>query len=139
MSKLKWVVVFLLCPFALPHIAYGQGRELLKIGKQASVLVEIVEKNGMSTATAFCIHPSGVFVTNEHVARHVSKGKTVRLIVDAGLEKERMVEALVVTVDSKSDLAILKVTSEEVFQTLKLGSNEDSFETMIVTAFGYPF
>ena len=118
--------------------SFGQGRALILAGKQASVLVELPEHKG--TATAFCIHASGLFVTNNHVINKLPSGKSLQLVADAGLATERVVEAKVVRIDTKNDLALLKVDSAtEVFPTLPLGGNSDSFETMSVSVFGYPF
>ena len=120
-----------------PASVLGQGRELIAVGKKASVLVEIPDIEAY--ATAFCVHPSGLFVTNDHVAQGVAKGKSLRLVIDASLGTERVVEAKLVRVDSKNDLAIFKATSGGDYPTLKLANNASSFETMAVTAFGYPF
>jgi hypothetical protein len=41
--------------------------EIAKIGKAATALVEIQGRRAYGSA--FCIHPSGLFITNDHVAQ----------------------------------------------------------------------
>src|SRR4051812_50072000 len=46
--------------------------EVVKRGKAATAFVEVPA--GRSSGTAFCVYPSGLFVTNEHVVRAAGAG-----------------------------------------------------------------
>ncbi len=56
--------------------------DIARIGKAATALVEVKAPHGFGSA--FCIHPSGLFLTNAHV----TKGD-VTLILNPSLKTER--------------------------------------------------
>ncbi len=111
--------------------------EIAKQGKSATAYVEV---NNRGSGTAFCIHPSGLFVTNEHVVRLAGK-EDVTLVLDPAQKTERIFRAKVIRADRKVDLALLHVEGAEVgtkFPMLSLGSVDGITELMDVVAFGYP-
>ena len=101
-------------------------------GKAATALVEAGDGSG----SAFCIAPSGYFVTNEHV---VSGETSVKLVLRPGEKGQRVVTARVVRADKDTDLALLKEDDPQPTTALPLGSSEVLRETMSVTTFGFPF
>ncbi len=120
--------------------------KISKIGKPGTALVEVKPRN--SYGSAFCIHPSGLFITNEHVvhpdgtfAPNVPLPRVeITLILNPGLKKEKAYPARVVRFDKELDLALLRVESaKEDFPTLSLGLDENLEEQMDVVAFGFPF
>ena len=117
--------------------ANSQDRELLTVGKQATALVVIPAER--KTATAFCIHPSGIFVTNNHVVEKVREGYAIRIVVDPSLESEKSYEATLLRIDPENDLALLKTKSGVNFASLTIANNPELIETMPVIAFGFPF
>jgi S1-C subfamily serine protease len=76
--------------------------EIARIGKAATALVEVKARHGFGSA--FCIHSSGLFLTNSHVA----KGD-VTLILNPSLKTERAYPAKVIRSDNELDLALLRI------------------------------
>lgn len=109
---------------------------IAKLGKAATALVEV--KEARAYGTAFCIHSSGLFLTNEHVIRPAEKD-ALTLILNAGLKNQRILQAKVVRSDKELDLALLRVEDAKDLPTLSLGSNENLTELMEVVALGFPF
>jgi choice-of-anchor C domain-containing protein len=103
-----------------------------KIGKAATALVEIKAKNGY--ASAFCVHHSGLFVTNAHVAE-----KDVFLVLDPGGKNEKRQPARMLRSDKDLDLALLQVEGVDGLPTIALGSDEKLEDLMEVIGFGFPF
>src|ERR1700677_4193001 len=108
--------------------------EIGKLGKAATAFVEAPNKG---TGTAFCVHPSGLFITNEHVIRGAEKAE-ITLVLDSGLENQRILRARVVRVDKEHDLALLRAEGAENLPSLSLGSVDGIAELMDVVAFGFP-
>ena len=87
--------------------------------------------------TAFCVHPTGLFITNNHLLDS-DRDKPVKMVFDPGLESEREVKARWVRSDEKVDLALLRVEESDGFRALPLGSVDDLQEMMEVVVFGFP-
>jgi hypothetical protein len=118
--------------------------EISKIGKPGTALVQV--EGG--TGSAFCVHPSGWFVTNEHVVTRwvpwqggtpSKEGRQIRLILNAGEKTQRMLDAVLVRSSKDPDLALLRVSGEEKLAALPLGTTDGLAELMEVVAFGFPF
>lgn len=103
----------------------------------ASALVELEDRK--TTATAFCLHKSGIFVTNHHVVKSVKPDGSIRLVLNVATPEEKSVRANVVRVDIENDLAILRTTEPGAFVSLTPGNTDDAFETMQTITFGFPF
>ena len=106
--------------------------ELVKRCKSATGLVITRSAEG----TAFCIHDSGFFLTNEHVIRGAD---TVRLVLRPAAKDEEIVSARVVRADKDLDLALLKVDELADFTPLPLGTTDGLRELTEVIAAGFPF
>jgi hypothetical protein len=106
---------------------------IAKRAKASTALVEIKPTYG----TGFCVHSSGLFVTNEHVARQ--NAEAINVVLDAGLPTQKILKAKVLRRDKALDLALLKVESEDKFEALELGSDKDLNELADVIACGFPF
>ena len=74
----------------------------------------------------------GLILTNAHV---IQKTGTIKVV----LEDEREFEAQIVGADPDSDLAVLKIDSEQVLPAIKMGSSEDLMIGETVIAIGNPF
>ena len=74
----------------------------------------------------------GLILTNAHV---IQKTGTIKVV----LEDEREVEAQIVGADPDSDLAVLKIDSEQGLPAIKMGSSEDLLIGETVIAIGNPF
>jgi serine protease Do len=81
--------------------------------------------------SGFFISPDGYVVTNNHV---VDKGKTVQVTTDDG----RTLDAKVVGVDPKTDIALLKVTEEGTYPYVRLAASAPRVGDWVV-AIGNPF
>ena len=110
--------------------------QLARLGKAATALVECDIPRGKKHGSAFCIHSSGLFVTNAHVVRDAS---AVRLVLNPSLKTQRIAKAVVVRVDAASDLALLRADGLKGLKPLALGSTEGIEELMDVIACGFPF
>jgi hypothetical protein len=127
--------------------------QLRKFGLDATVLVETKRGNNIGPfaqrggGSAFCIHPSGLFLTNEHVVHPSSnmpfeqRGvlKEVTLIVNPGDKTEKSFPARVIRTDPQLDLALLRIEGAKDLSALTLGSDDQLEELMTVVAFGFPF
>jgi len=107
--------------------------EIAKRGKAATAYVETSSGSG----TAFCVHPSGLFVTNEHVIRG-AEGAEVTLVLNPALDTQRVLKAKVVRTDKATDLALLRAEGVKELPSLPLGSVEGVTELADVIAFGFP-
>ena len=107
-----------------------------RLGKAATALVECDLRGGKGHGSAFCIHPSGLFVTNEHV---VAGSTAVRLVLDPSLKTQKVVKARVVRIDRENDLALLRAEGVEALPVLALGDGGGLEELEEVVACGFPF
>jgi S1-C subfamily serine protease len=70
-----WMALLALMLMPLSLRGGDVNKAIVAAGKKATVLVEIYDgKTLKGWATAFCIDKSGVFVTNDHVAKSGTKG-----------------------------------------------------------------
>ena len=74
----------------------------------------------------------GVVITNHHVIQGADE-------VKIALSDGREFEADIILIDKKSDLAVLKVETEEEFPTVPIGNSEDLEVGDLVLAVGNPF
>ncbi len=107
--------------------------EIAKRGKAATAFVEVPKRG---TGTAFCVHPSGLFVTNEHVVRG-TEGE-ITLVLNPSLSTQKVFKAKVVRTDKDSDLALLRVEGGKDLPSLALGDADGISELADVVAFGFP-
>ncbi len=113
-------------------------------GKRSTAL--ILNEALQGSGSAFCIHPSGVFVTNAHVLRGIPANGTVKLFLNCGEKDEKDYVARILragTFDGTpgNDLALLQIENagSTKFASLDLGDADALIETAVLTAFGYPF
>jgi Trypsin-like peptidase domain len=126
-------IVLLLC--SPPARADGLSKaEVAKLGKAATAFVEVKPIN--ASGSAFCVHPSGLFITNHHV---VADGKEFNLVLNAGQKDQRVLKAKVLRSDPKLDLALMSVEGEKDLPALPLGSDEKLSELTDLVACGFPF
>jgi S1-C subfamily serine protease len=131
-------------------------------GKAATALVEMNVGLLRVEGSAFCIHPSGLFVTNEHVVQRAGTfgfnpgfrppgmvpnrplapprpQESITIVLNPGQKGEHSYRARVVRSDKDADLALLRVEGTKDLPVLALGSDENLEEAMEVVAFGFPF
>ena len=108
--------------------------KVAELGKAATAMVEVPRFHG----TAFCISPSGIFVTNSHVMEGALQSEC-SLVLNPALKSERKLKGKLLRLDKPHDLAILRVEGETKLPALKLGSLDSLTETSEIIAFGFPF
>lgn len=131
---LRPVIVLCVLLTVTRQVSAQTAPETVSRGKQATALV-VAEARRVS-GTAFCVDPSGYFVTNAHVAGKA--GDIIKLVLLSGEEGETVVSGRVVRVDEATDLALLQCNIETKLTALEIGTDESLFETQEVTVFGYP-
>src|SRR5665213_2506411 len=109
--------------------------EIAKQGKAATAFVEISSKGG--SGTAFCVHPSGLFVTNEHVVR-TAGDDFITLVLNPSLDTQKILKAKVVRIDKTADLALLRAADAADLPSLHLGAVDAVAELAEVVVCGFP-
>ena len=132
---LRSLLILGLLALALP-VAAQEKLTKVEIGKRGKAATAFVEVPGVSTGTAFCIHPSGLFITNEHVV-HGAKDEVI-LVLNPSLDGQRVLKAKVVRTDKVLDLALLRVEGEKDLPSLPLGSIKGVAELSEVEPAGSP-
>jgi hypothetical protein len=107
---------------------------IARTGKTATALVQ--GKTQGKQGSAFCIHPSGIFLTNEHV---VSQESAFTLFLNGGTKTVKVLSAKVLRSDKELDLALLQAEDAKDLPTLPLAKENNLSETDEVIAFGFPF
>lgn len=124
----------------------GRAR-LARLGKAATVLVEVGGSRSQVYGSAFCVHASGLFLTNDHVVHpretfplmQQEDVGPIRLVIDPGQNSEKVYPARIIRSDSDLDLALVRVEGEHHFATLSLGDDDGLQELADVVVFGFPF
>jgi Trypsin-like peptidase domain len=130
---------FLAALLAIHSAAPAWADKLTKaeIGQAGKAATAFVEVPGRGTGSAFCVHASGLFLTNEHVVRGTEK-TDIKLVLDSGLKTQRVLAASIVRVDKDLDLALLRATTTDPLAALALGTDDGITELVDVVAFGFP-
>ena len=139
----KWLSLFLSFLLAFftnwsPNQAISQDRATIESVKEVCFLAEVSGKE-QKHATAFCVHPIGIVVTNHHVVDQIDLGGTIKLIANSGQPNQETLEAKLLRIDEKNDLAILKINKAGTYKAIEIANSPDLYETLGVIAFGFPF
>jgi S1-C subfamily serine protease/ubiquitin-protein ligase len=117
-------------PRAQPYEGLSRA-QLAKRAKAATALVDVKGRGG--SGSAFCIHPSGLFVSTAHAVQG-----EFTLVLSPGQKAEKSYPARVLRTDNDQDLALLRVDGARDLHALPLGPDAKLEELMEVWAFGYP-
>jgi hypothetical protein len=132
-----------LTTLALSSVCRGQiPRTAIERAKRATALVEVASDQrdeDESSGSAFCIAPSGIFVTNRHVVRGVPASTRIQIVVHPGEADQKIYPVRILREDAVSDLALLQAEGAANLESLPLGAVDALAETMPVAAFGFPF
>jgi S1-C subfamily serine protease len=123
-------LVLALAPVARADAPSRQA--VAQAGKAASAFVQVKDGSG----SAFCVHPSGLFLTNHHV---IAGGGDVTLVLNANRAGQRAVKAKVLRSDAAADLALLQAEDVKDLPALEIGNDEKLAEGDEVVACGFPF
>jgi S1-C subfamily serine protease len=129
-------VIALFCARSTAQQSELSKTELAKLGKAATVFVEVKTKTGSSSGSGFCVHNAGLFITNDHVIRDA---KDIKITLNAGSKNSLTLPAKVIRNDKKLDLALLQVFGQKGLPTLELGTVDKLSELDSVIACGFPF
>lgn len=105
--------------------------EIVKRGKAATALLEI---NPSKYGSAICIHPSGLFLTQDKLAIG-----DVKLVMDAGLKGQQVFKAKVVRSHAELGLSVLRADGAKDLPALALGSDAKLIELAELVVCGFPF
>ena len=89
-------------------------------------------RTAQSLGSGVIVDPSGLVVTNHHVIEGMTE-------VKVALSDRREFEATIVLRDPRTDLAVLKIKSDEKFPVLELGDSDKIEIGDFVIAIGNPF
>jgi hypothetical protein len=136
---------------SLPARAQGlSGAQITRLGRPATALVAAGEAPTTREGSAFCVHPSGLFVTNHHVVnllpipvkgpdgRFVPRDPPIKLVLNSGREDQKVVAARVLWSDPGRDLALLRADGVSGLPSLQLATPAGLSELRDVVAFGFP-
>lgn len=118
------------------------GAQDLAVIQKGKAAVALIEAGPNKVASAFCIDPLGIFVTNHHVVEDLGIGASVKLIMQSSESDEWVLTAEVVSLNKTNDLAILKaysIPNDKKLTALELARTPNLYETMDLVAFGFPF
>lgn len=109
--------------------------KIVKLGKQSTGLVYI---QGKGEASAFCVHPDGWFVTNNHVIRVMKPGDAISIVMNPTQDTEKVYQASVVRFDRDNDLALLRIDEKVKLPALQFSPSQALSELDEIIAFGFP-
>lgn len=119
------------------HVA-AQELPLDQIGKLGKAATGLVTIKGLGEASAFCVHPDGWFITNNHVIRDVKPGDAITIVMNPSLKTEKSYQASIVRFDRDNDLALLRIDGKVNLPVLQLSPSEELTELTEIIAFGFP-
>jgi S1-C subfamily serine protease len=125
-----------LAPALAPGAEKLSRQEVAQLGKAATAYVHVKLPGGTASGSAFCVHPSGLFVTNQHV---IDGATAVTLVLNPGRKDQKVYAAEVRYADAEADLALLRVADATGLPALALGSDDGVAELTEVVACGFPF
>jgi hypothetical protein len=127
--------------FALLPSTAGFGKPNLGVderSQEAVALVEIVHEGRVGYRAAFCVDPSGLFVTSAGVVSLGLKAGAVNLVLSPGAKGQQRVTAKVVRWNEALGLSVLRIDPVRPLTVLELGSDDSIRETLPVKAYGFP-
>lgn len=133
-------------PDSLPSLTFQSAtgkpltkEEIIRRGTEATALV-LRDRTNIVVA-AFCVHPSGLFVSHERVLQYGGDGKLI-LVLNAGLPGQRVFPARVIhskrTEKGMFGLAVIQAEGVRDLPALPLGLVEGRTESLEVIALGFP-
>ena len=112
--------------------------ETIRRGKRSTAMLVLGTRGYIGSA--YCIDPSGYFITNEHAIHYNGGRNKLLLVINSAEADEKTFEAEIMRSDRTSNLALLRVIDGEKhkFTALEFVDVDELFETQQVIAFGYP-
>ncbi|MCG3124535.1 MAG: hypothetical protein GIKADHBN_03003 [Phycisphaerales bacterium] len=131
-----WALCVAACVMAVGPVAAAQpeSARIVERGKAATAIV--VVNDGERFGSAFCVHPSGIFITNRHV---VAGARVLKLVLNPGTKDARDLIPRTVNIDGGTDVAVISIRDAQDLPTLDFGDPSAIVETAPMLLFGYPF
>src|SRR4051794_29225580 len=98
MKRLLWITPAVIC-FCVAGAGAQVARDVILRGKASTAFLEL-PRGG--SATAVCIHKSGLFITNAHVTAKAASG-TVKLVLNPNEKNRREATAKLIRTDTEAD------------------------------------
>ncbi len=120
----------------------GLDAEKLKLIKNSSVYITVESGESRQSGSGFLIHKddeSGIVVTNAHVANLNPGRQKIHVIFNSGTHKEKKFLARIISLNHSDDLALLKLSSEDLPEVITLTTKIDVIETDELYMIGFPF
>lgn len=153
MKKLNCLIGLL---FLISSHLYCQSlsTDIIKKAKESTVFIQVKRKSPLSaedissSGTGFFISKYGHIVTNYHVIQPSITSynisfpapiSEIKIFINSGTEKHKVLGAYIMAVDKENDLAILTIDEKSETPFLKLNEFSDLIESTPVWIFGYPF
>jgi hypothetical protein len=106
----------------VPGEAPQLSKEVLEKAKKATAVV--MAWGDTYTGTAFCVHPSGLFLTSDLFGVE----GPVRLLINAGEKTQKIVDAEIIMSSRVQGIYLLRVIEKGDYTALDLGSADDVIE-----------
>ena len=131
-------ILFLVVVFFVPE-KFLSGAENPKIVARCKNATALVDLGALGSGSAFCIDPTGIFLTNHHVVVSKGMGGVVKLVLSPGEKQERAISTRVVAWSEENDIAVLLAQDTKGLVALPIASSGKVNEVDSVTAYGFPF
>ncbi len=140
---MRRVLVLLLCVAPAVRAAPDALDVVVRRTKAATVFIKVDSVEGEVTGTGFLYRRRGNighFVTNAHVVDVGELGGLgIRLVLNSGMEEERVLPATILSLDREADLAVLEVSDDALPEPVDATREPRLVETTSVHMFGFPF
>ncbi len=118
--------------------------EVLQKVKRATFYLRVTMANDQrGTGSGFLVDDTGVVATNAHVLgmlqRETAKPKQIEVLLQSGEPDERKVNAELLGLDRRNDLALLRIPVKDLPPPLRVKSAEELQETQPLWVSGFPF
>lgn len=117
--------------------------ETLKRVKSATLYLRVTLADGSEAeGSGFFGVEKGLVLTNAHVLGMLKKKqrpRRIEIVYHSGEADSRKFRGTILGVDANADLAVLRVTGENLPKPLRVAPSKDLFETQQVYIFGFPF
>lgn len=120
--------------------------DVLKRVKQNTVYIETEREGGKGSGSGFFAFEKGLVITNAHVIDQIEEGKpepkSIRVFLNHGARDQKDYRVVIVKVDRKHDLALLRVPGayrDECPEPMQMASSLTTRETQKVFSLGFPY
>jgi hypothetical protein len=117
----------------------GQAPNRVELAKTAKASVVLLEIRPNWFATAFCVHVSGMFVTQATPLKNLQAGTEPTVILPGSGKEPLRLKAKILRTDNDVDAALLQTEKPTKVPAVTLGNDDAINELAEVVAAGFPF